>query len=158
MNLPKRREHVTELKAGDIIRMNTIGKNLSIIYRQFTVFLNRELADSELTATELMYIGSLYDQDGVTQDDLAREFCIDKAATARTIQTLESKGILLRKVDENDRRAKRIYLTPKAEKYKTTKTTTCVFSIGEIAINEATYPASSFPDIGSDVPLFPPSV
>ena len=90
MNLPKRREHVTELKAGDIIRMNTIGKNLSIIYRQFTVFLNRELADSELTATELMYIGSLYDQDGVTQDDLAREFCIDKAATARTIQTLES--------------------------------------------------------------------
>ena len=100
--------------------MNTIGKNLSIIYRQFTVFLNRELADSELTATELMYIGSLYDQDGVTQDDLAREFCIDKAATARTIQTLESKGILLRKVDENDRRAKRIYLTPKAEKYKTT--------------------------------------
>ena len=119
MNLPKRREHVTELKAGDIIRMNTIGKNLSIIYRQFTVFLNRELADSELTATELMYIGSLYDQDGVTQDDLAREFCIDKAATARTIQTLESKGILLRKVDENDRRAKRIYLTPKAEKYKT---------------------------------------
>ena len=73
MNLPKRREHVTELKAGDIIRMNTIGKNLSIIYRQFTVFLNRELADSELTATELMYIGSLYDQDGVTQDDLALE-------------------------------------------------------------------------------------
>jgi DNA-binding MarR family transcriptional regulator len=108
------------MKAGDIIRMNTIGKNLSIIYRQFTVFLNRELADSELTATELMYIGSLYDQDGVTQDDLAREFCIDKAATARTIQTLEGKGLLLRKVDENDRRAKRIYLTPKVEKYKTT--------------------------------------
>ena len=100
--------------------MNTIGKNLSIIYRQFTVFLNRELADSELTATELMYIGSLYDQDGVTQDDLAREFCIDKAATARTIQTLEGKGLLLRKVDENDRRAKRICLTPKVEKYKTT--------------------------------------
>ena len=100
--------------------MNTIGKNLSIIYRQFTVFLNRELADSELTATELMYIGSLYDQDGVTQDDLAREFCIDKAATARTIQTLEGKGLLLRKVDENDRRAKRIYLTPKVEKNKTT--------------------------------------
>ena len=100
--------------------MNTIGKNLSIIYRQFTVFLNRELADSELTATELMYIGSLYDQDGVTQDDLAREFCIDKAATARTIQTLEGKGLLLRKVDENDRRAKRISLTPKVEKYKTT--------------------------------------
>ena len=73
-----------------------------------------------MEATELMYIGSLYDQDGVTQDDLAREFCIDKAATARTIQTLEGKGLLLRKVDENDRRAKRIYLTPKVEKYKTT--------------------------------------
>ena len=65
-----------------------------------------------------MYIGSLYDQDGVTQDDLAREFCIDKAATARTIQTLESKGILLRKVDENDRRAKHIYLTQKQKSIK----------------------------------------
>ncbi len=99
--------------------MNIIAKNISIVYRQFNTFIGRELANSDLKATELMYLSSLYKRDGVTQDDLAKEFCIDKAATARAIQTLEQKGIIERKTDADDRRSKRIHLLPKADEYKT---------------------------------------
>ncbi len=97
--------------------MNIIAKNISIVYRQFNTFIGRELAESDLKATELMYLSSLYERDGVTQDELVREFFIDKAATARAIQTLEKKGIIERKTDTNDKRAKRIYLLPKADDY-----------------------------------------
>ena len=65
-----------------------------------------------------MYIGTMFIEDGVTQDDLAKDFCVDKAATARSMQNLEKKGIIIRKPDESDRRAKRVYLTDKAYKYK----------------------------------------
>jgi|GEM_PF-135977 len=98
--------------------MNTIGKNISILFRQLNLFLNRELADTDLTATELMYLGSLFAGDGVTQDELAREHCIDKAATARTIQGMEKKGYVVRKTDPSDKRAKRVYLTEKAQLYR----------------------------------------
>lgn len=98
--------------------MNTIGKNINILYRQFNLFLNHELSGVELNSTDLMYLGTLFIEDGVTQDDLAKDFCVDKAATARTMQNLEKKGIIIRKSDETDRRAKRIYLTDKAYEYK----------------------------------------
>ena len=98
--------------------MDTIGKNISILYRQFNMFLNNELEKVDITATELMYLGSLYKKDGITQDELVREYCIDKAATARTIQSMEKKGLVYRKADEVDKRAKRVYLTEKADEYR----------------------------------------
>lgn len=98
--------------------METIGKNISILYRQFNMFLNNELEKVDITATELMYLGSLYKKDGITQDELVREYCIDKAATARTIQSMEKKGLVYRKVDEVDKRAKRVYLTEKSDEYQ----------------------------------------
>lgn len=98
--------------------MNTIGKNINILCRQFNLFLNHELSGVELNSTDLMYLGTLFIEDGVTQDDLAKDFCVDKAATARSMQNLEKKGIIIRQPDEADHRAKRIYLTDKAYKYK----------------------------------------
>ena len=98
--------------------METIGKNISILYRQFNMFLNNELEKVDITATELMYLGSLYKKDGITQDELVREYCIDKAATARTIQSMEKKGLVYRKADEVDKRAKRVYLSEKSDEYQ----------------------------------------
>lgn len=72
--------------------MDEIRKNISIIYRQLNLFLNHELEGINITAMELIYLSSLYQNDGVTQDDLVQEYCIDKAATARAIQGMEKKG------------------------------------------------------------------
>ncbi len=98
--------------------MNTIGKNISILYRQFNLFINHELSDVELNATDLMYLGTLFSKEGITQDDLAKDFCVDKAATARSMRNLEKKGIITRQSDKDDRRVKQIYLTEKAYEYK----------------------------------------
>lgn len=97
--------------------MDEIGKNISILYRQLNLFLNHELDGTDITATELMYLASLYEKDGVTQDDLVQEYCIDKAATARTIQGMEKKGLITRQTSSTDKRAKIVCLTQKANAY-----------------------------------------
>lgn len=98
--------------------MKSIGKNISILYRQFNIFLNHELENTDITATELMYLGTLFRQDGITQDDLVKEYCIDKAATARTILGMEKKNLVYREPDSEDKRAKRVFLTEKADRYR----------------------------------------
>lgn len=110
---------------GDIVDMSTkwrdnmdeIRKNISIIYRQLNLFLNHELEGINITAMELMYLSSLYQNDGVTQDDLVQEYCIDKAATARAIQGMEKKGLVTRRTSSTDNRAKIVCLTQKAITY-----------------------------------------
>lgn len=96
----------------------SIGRNIGILCRQLSLYINRELKDMPVTATEIMYLGALFQKDGLTQDDLVHEFCVDKAAASRTVQALESKGIVKREADKTDKRSKRIYLLPAAEAYR----------------------------------------
>jgi len=73
--------------------MYSIGKSIGILNRQFNIFLNRELAGTELNATEFMYIGHLYQNDCIMQDELAKEFLVDRAAITRILKNMEEKGI-----------------------------------------------------------------
>ena len=98
--------------------MYSIGKNIGILNRQFNIFLNHELAGSEHNATEFMYIGYLYQNDGITQNDLAKEFFVDKAAITRTLKNMEEKGFVKRVKSKEDGRERRIYLTDKACDYE----------------------------------------
>lgn len=98
--------------------LHSIGENIGILNRQFNIFLNRELAGTELNATEFMYIGYLYQNDGIAQDDLARKFLVDKAAITRTLKNMEKKGFIRRVKSEEDGRERHIYLTDKACGYE----------------------------------------
>lgn len=98
--------------------MYSIGKNIGILNRQFNIFLNRELAGTGLNATEFMYIGYLYQNNGIMQDELAREFLVDRAAITRTLKNMEEKGFVDRVRSKEDRRERRIYLTEKAHSYE----------------------------------------
>lgn len=92
-----------------------IGKQISILFRQLNLYFNRELSEINISATELLYLSSLYSKDGITQDDLAQEYSVDKAAVTRTLQLMEKKGLIVRKTNTDDKRAKRLFLTDKAK-------------------------------------------
>lgn len=98
--------------------MYSIGKNIGILNRQFNIFLNRELAGTGLNATEFMYIGYLYQNDGIMQDELAKEFLVDRSAITRTLKNMEEKGFVDRVRSKEDGRERRIYLTEKACSYE----------------------------------------
>lgn len=98
--------------------MYSIGKNIGILNRQFNIFINNELKGKNINATEFMYIGYLYENDGITQDELAKEFFVDKAAITRTLKNMETKGFVRREKSDADGRERRIYLTDKANDYQ----------------------------------------
>lgn len=95
-----------------------IGKNIGILCRQLNIYLNRALSEYDITASEIMYLGSLFIRDGVTQEELSDEFCVDKAATARTLSSLESKGLVYRRSHDSDKRSKLVFLTDSADRFR----------------------------------------
>lgn len=98
--------------------MNNIGKQINILVRQFNLYLNHELTELNVSATEILYLASLYKEDGLTQDELASEYLVDKAAVARTVSKMEDKGLITRKDNPKNRRKKQLFLTEKARKIK----------------------------------------
>ena len=91
------------------------GTYISVLMRQLNLFFGHELSDVEITASELMYLSQLYNRDGLTQEEMAAVITVDKAATTRTIQGMEKKGLVRREAHEENYRAKRVYLTDKAK-------------------------------------------
>ena len=91
------------------------GTYISVLMRQLNLFFCHELSDVEITASELMYLSQLYNRDGLTQEEMAAVITVDKAATTRTIQGMEKKGLVRREAHEENYRAKRVYLTDKAK-------------------------------------------
>ena len=91
------------------------GTYISVLMRQLNLFFGHELSDVEITASELMYLSQLYNRDGLTQEEMAAVITVDKAATIRTIQGMEKKGLVRREAHEENYRAKRVYLTDKAK-------------------------------------------
>lgn len=96
-----------------------IGKQISILFRQLNLYFNRELCEISISATELLYLSSLYAHDGITQDNLVQEYSVDKAAVTRTLQLMEKKGLIIRETDNADKRSKKLFLTDKAKSLET---------------------------------------
>lgn len=95
-----------------------VDKSVIVLFRQMNLFLNRELLDEKLTSSDVLYLALLYEQDGRTQDEMAEAYTVDRAATTRSLQGLEKKGLVRREVDTFDRRIRRVYLTEKAMQYR----------------------------------------
>ena len=98
--------------------MKKAGKYIAILSRQLNIYFTLELSETELNASELVYLAQLYAHDGLTQEEMAKELSVDKAATARVMQSMEKKNLIVRKTDEKDKRAKRVFLTEKATRFE----------------------------------------
>jgi DNA-binding MarR family transcriptional regulator len=89
------------------------ARHLALLHRQMMKELERELAPLELGPGRYLYLFGLYIRDGRKQQELADVIGIDKAAVTRALSRLEQSGYIYRKEDREDRRATRVYLTPK---------------------------------------------
>lgn len=94
------------------------GRWISILYRQFQVYINSELKEINITSSEYIFLIKLFENGELNQEELSSIYYIDKAATARSIKRLEEKGYIIRYKDKNDKREYRICLTEKAMSVK----------------------------------------
>lgn len=90
------------------------GRWISVLYRQFQIFINNELKDLNITSGEYIYLIKLYENKELTQEDLAEIYYIDKAAITRSMRSLEDKGYIKRIKNQRDKRSYRIQVTEKA--------------------------------------------
>lgn len=68
-----------------------------------------------LTTSQFFLLIALYEENGILISKLAKKVALDKATLTGIIDRLERDGFVERRNDPEDRRAIRIYLTPKAE-------------------------------------------
>lgn len=96
-----------ELKLGYLIHdVSRLRRNL----------FDQALSPLGVTRSQWWVLAFLSRNDGMVQTELARELDLGKVALGGLIDRLEKTGSVERRPDPNDRRVKRIFLTPESKK------------------------------------------
>ncbi len=101
------------LKSADIDLDRNVGFLVSDAHRLVTAVVDQEMSSLGLTRSQLRVVLFLSRADGCTQVELAEKLEIGKVSIGGLLDRLEEKGLLERKSNPDDRRAKRVYLKPK---------------------------------------------
>ena len=72
---------------------------------------NRYQKDHDISVTDWRVIVILGRYPGSTASEVVEKTAMDKVTISRAVRSLEEKGFLLRRVDRNDRRRQRLFLT-----------------------------------------------
>lgn len=92
-----------------------LGILISIISRGQTFFLNHSLNEFGINYSQLHVLYEIAHQNKVNQEKIARRCNINKGAVARSIRKLEDDGLVIRKIDDENRRQNIVSLTQKGE-------------------------------------------
>ena len=76
-------------------------------------FLTEKIKDTDVTVGQGVVLNFLFEENGITINDLAAKTIIDNATMTGLIDRLEQAGLIERKKDPRDRRAYLIHLTDK---------------------------------------------
>ena len=91
----------------------SVGRLISILYRKNQIYLNSVMKPLNISTAEQPILMYLYRHNAVTQEEISAYLQVDKALTARTIQSLLEKGLVTKEKDEQDKRCNKISLTQK---------------------------------------------
>jgi len=96
-----------------INQYNSSSRMISLLERLLTFSLRKRLEAEglEITVEEWRILFYLWNEDGLYQNDIAKQAKKEKSTITRKIDALVKKGYIQRRSDENDKRNKRVYLT-----------------------------------------------
>ncbi len=89
-------------------------KLISVIYRYSLMYANRKLENFDITGGELSFFIAIVDKEGITQEELSGYLKMNKSTTSKAVKLLESKGYVVKKIYDKDRRSYNLYPTKKA--------------------------------------------
>ena len=87
---------------------------ISILYRYRRSFIMKKLEKYGSVGGLYLLTMTIYSNNGCSQEQLSKLLRTDKASIARSVKKLEKDGYVVREADEVDKRANKVYLTPKA--------------------------------------------
>lgn len=108
---------ITKLDKDDFTGNESIGYLTGVAYRSINKRLSSNLKASgnKITSEQYGVLKQLWLEEGQTQLDLACKTSKDKPGITRLLNNLEKKGFIKRKVNKDDKRCNKIYLTKKGK-------------------------------------------
>lgn len=89
----------------------TLGYLLAQICRAHRGKAQEHLSQIGLHTGQEMFLLRLWRKDGQSQTELADEICVQPATITRMIDRMANAGLVERRIDTEDRRVSRVYLT-----------------------------------------------
>lgn len=111
---------------------NSIGFLLSKAYQHAWAILKEEIEEYDLTPPQFALLCFLWQQDGLTQAELAEKCQVDRSTLGGLIDRLERNGLLERRRHPQDRRAYRICLTEQGKNMESTLSACAGHSLKQI--------------------------
>ena len=103
-------------------RQSSLGYQINHLARLLGNGLRVGISDTGVTPGQFAQLLALYEQDGLTQQELCERVRIDQSTMAHTLRRMERDGLIVRTVDPDDRRRSRNTLTPRAREIEKTLT------------------------------------
>ncbi|WP_301859140.1 MarR family winged helix-turn-helix transcriptional regulator [uncultured Megasphaera sp.] len=91
-----------------------IGYNFGTLSRRYEAYVAYACKALDLGYVEYVMLMELFRRDQCRQEELCQALSVDRALVARCVKSLEQKGFVQRRQDQQDRRAKHVCLTEKA--------------------------------------------
>jgi DNA-binding MarR family transcriptional regulator len=99
-------------------KQESIGRLISCIYRYSQFNIAKKLDFYNIGRGQIGFLMSLYNCDGVSQEDMAKKLRIDKSTAARAVKKLINEDYIIKERDLSDKRKYKVFLTEKAKKIK----------------------------------------
>ena len=99
--------------------MKTGSRVLSIIsklHRRQTSIFNNSLKTHDMPYSQHLYLLIINSNPGLSQNELTRYLSNNKATTAKTLKKLEEEDLVIKIVDEDDKRGNKLFLKEKGKK------------------------------------------
>lgn len=93
-----------------------IGVVISDVARLLRTEFDRRVRRLGITRAQWLVLTRLHRQPGASLSELAEMMEVEKATAGRMIDRLVANGWVARRTQRDDRRVKRVYLTPEAER------------------------------------------
>lgn len=93
--------------------MSKFMKTLNNISRSQAIYRQSRVAAEDLQGGHFAFVLAICREPGRSQEELARELCINKSTVARNLNQLEEKGYITRQPLLSDRRQFSVYPTEK---------------------------------------------
>lgn len=100
------------------MKKKVLGKYLGIVHRLHVLLIDKYLEPYDIRHGQLLLLLAIYNNEGITQNDLCEMYRIDKAAVSKNIKKLIDKDFLMKEVDPKDKRRQLIYVTDKGRKHE----------------------------------------
>ncbi|MEG0913428.1 MAG: MarR family winged helix-turn-helix transcriptional regulator [Oscillospiraceae bacterium] len=94
--------------------ISDIDRSIHRLHMKYSFLQFKEM---DIHPGQIAMLSTLYDNQGCTQSDMAKEHGVSCATVGVSVKRLEKAGLLKKSTDEYDMRTTRLELTDKGEKY-----------------------------------------